>query len=279
MKKRILIALTIALAMGAQAENYENPSEFTNPYEARYLTVGYGKFEYWFLSRDGMGRYPTFGDVNKVRPKIGNGKNKETSLCIGYDFRKSSIKNKQGRMVRISHEESSGLDYELCIWGYYGNNEHFIGGFNPKFPRQGLVCLFKQEHFQNHKENFNIKLDTCNSVYLVIEFVCKEKGFYYFSDIDIAFYRYPFKKKDCVFNEKYFYDEYPMYPVDTATSIDEIELNTYVSNGVFYTNEPTSVCIYNMTGVLINVTTLDLTNLKSGVYIAKVNNKTIKFVR
>lgn len=71
---------------------------------------------------------------------------------------------------------------------------------------------------------------------------------------------------------------------ETITSItNTMESNIYVSNNVLHTDEPSSVYIFNAGGILVktenNTTSVDLSDLKKGVYIAKVNEKTIKFVR
>ncbi|MBR2195466.1 MAG: T9SS type A sorting domain-containing protein [Salinivirgaceae bacterium] len=62
-----------------------------------------------------------------------------------------------------------------------------------------------------------------------------------------------------------------------------MESNTYVSNNVLHTDEPSSVYIFNAGGILVktenNTTSVDLSDLKKGVYIAKVNGAPIKFVR
>ena len=71
---------------------------------------------------------------------------------------------------------------------------------------------------------------------------------------------------------------------DIRTSIaDNMESNAYVSNNVLYTDEPSNVSVFSAGGVLVkaehNTTSVDMSDLKKGVYIARVNDKTIKFVR
>ena len=67
-------------------------------------------------------------------------------------------------------------------------------------------------------------------------------------------------------------------------AVEEVAaINAYVANGVLYASEAVDVVIYNISGVAVkvakNVTTLNVADLKSGLYIAKVGNKAIKFVK
>lgn len=70
---------------------------------------------------------------------------------------------------------------------------------------------------------------------------------------------------------------------DITTTINDMESNIYVSNNVLHTDEPSNVYIFNAGGILVktenNTTSVDLSDLKKGVYIAKVNGAPIKFVR
>lgn len=70
---------------------------------------------------------------------------------------------------------------------------------------------------------------------------------------------------------------------ETPTTINDMESNTYVSNNILHTDEPSSVYVFNAGGILVktenNTTSVDLSDLKKGVYIAKVNGAPIKFVR
>lgn len=60
-------------------------------------------------------------------------------------------------------------------------------------------------------------------------------------------------------------------------------INAYVAGNVLYTSEPANVVIYNINGVAVkaakNVTTLNVADLKSGLYLAKVGNRVVKFVK
>ena len=68
-----------------------------------------------------------------------------------------------------------------------------------------------------------------------------------------------------------------------VTEVAAATINAYVANGVLYASAATDVVIYNISGVAVkaakNVTTLNVADLKSGLYIAKVGNKAIKFVK
>ena len=68
-----------------------------------------------------------------------------------------------------------------------------------------------------------------------------------------------------------------------VTAINGEIAQTYYSNGVLRTAGTYDVNVYNASGVLVkaahNVSELDLSELKSGLYIARVNGETIKFVK
>ena len=80
---------------------------------------------------------------------------------------------------------------------------------------------------------------------------------------------------------KYFTEVNATTPI---TAVEEVAaINAYVADGVLYASEAVDVVIYNISGVAVkvakNVTTLNVADLKSGLYIAKVGNKAIKFVK
>lgn len=60
-------------------------------------------------------------------------------------------------------------------------------------------------------------------------------------------------------------------------------INAFVAGDVLYTSEAANVVVYNINGVAVlsanNATSLDLANLKAGLYIAKVGDKAIKFAK
>lgn len=60
-------------------------------------------------------------------------------------------------------------------------------------------------------------------------------------------------------------------------------INAYVAGNVLYISEASDVVIYNINGVAVkaakNVTTLNVADLKSGLYLAKVGNRVVKFVK
>ncbi len=66
--------------------------------------------------------------------------------------------------------------------------------------------------------------------------------------------------------------------VNEAAAID-----VYVAGDVLFASEAVNVLIYNINGVAVksakNVTSLNVSDLRSGLYIAKVGNKTVKFVK
>ena len=72
--------------------------------------------------------------------------------------------------------------------------------------------------------------------------------------------------------------------VEPPVSVNEAAaINVYVAREVLYASEAADVVIYNINGVAVKsakkVTSLNVSDLRSGLYIAKVGNKTIKFVK
>lgn len=71
----------------------------------------------------------------------------------------------------------------------------------------------------------------------------------------------------------------PVTPaINEATAI-----KAYFAGNVLYASEATDMVIYNINGVAVksvkNAASLNVSDLKSGLYIAKVGNKTVKFVK
>ena len=60
-------------------------------------------------------------------------------------------------------------------------------------------------------------------------------------------------------------------------------IKAYVANDVLYASEAADVVVYNINGVAVkaakNVTSLNVADLKAGLYIAKFGNATVKFVK
>ena len=69
----------------------------------------------------------------------------------------------------------------------------------------------------------------------------------------------------------------------TSAVADVAAMKAYVANDVIYASEAADVVVYNINGVAVkaakNVTTLNVADLKAGLYIAKVGNATVKFVK
>lgn len=71
---------------------------------------------------------------------------------------------------------------------------------------------------------------------------------------------------------------------DDNTAVAEVAaINVYVAGDVLFASEAADVTIFNINGVAVkaakNVTSLNVSDLRSGLYIAKVGNKTVKFVK
>jgi hypothetical protein len=74
--------------------------------------------------------------------------------------------------------------------------------------------------------------------------------------------------------------EYFMAPTAIA---EDAAVTAYVANDVIFASEAADVVVYNINGVAVksakNVTSLSVADLKAGLYIAKVGNATVKFVK
>lgn len=71
---------------------------------------------------------------------------------------------------------------------------------------------------------------------------------------------------------------------DKGTAIaEEAAVNAFVANDVLYVSEASDVVIFNVNGVAVksakNANSVNVSDLKAGLYIAKVGNNTIKFVK
>lgn len=71
---------------------------------------------------------------------------------------------------------------------------------------------------------------------------------------------------------------------DVETSINENTMeNIYIVNNTLITDTPSNISIFAVNGTLVktehNTSMVDISGLKEGLYIAKVNEKTFKFVR
>jgi hypothetical protein len=71
---------------------------------------------------------------------------------------------------------------------------------------------------------------------------------------------------------------------DTRTSVNEDAMeNIYIVNNTLITDTPSNISIFAVNGTLVktehNTSMVDISGLKEGLYIAKVNEKTFKFVR
>ena len=69
-----------------------------------------------------------------------------------------------------------------------------------------------------------------------------------------------------------------------TTAVSETAaMKAYVANDVLYASEAADVVVYNINGVAVksakNVTSLNVADLKAGLYIAKFGNATVKFVK
>jgi hypothetical protein len=96
------------------------------------------------------------------------------------------------------------------------------------------------------------------------------EGAFFFKNMDVTF------NKDVV---KFFEDK----AADNTAIAEEAAVKAYVANNVIFASEAADVVVYNINGVAVksakNVTSLNVADLKAGLYIAKVGNTTVKFVK
>ena len=77
---------------------------------------------------------------------------------------------------------------------------------------------------------------------------------------------------------------FAQYFMASNTAVAETAaIKAYVANDVLYASEAADVVVYNINGVAVkaakNVTSLNVADLKAGLYIAKFGNATVKFVK
>ena len=332
MKKRILIALAVALATGAQAQ----VDEWVNPLKDLCEKVkDYGVFDYvqkesdmelgkWYLTNSkNKDKYPTVVNYNNEMFVRING---DDSYHFAIILRKPDCLNKISIKYNAIHfndngekTENSCVEASVTFFNKDFNNldssEVFKEAFSPFGLESGTIYFYEKGYNANgefvslacYKDYVRFRLELCSSNHKY-----NAGGYCLINNIEIKFEDYNstiskkyFYEPYCIdiynnlditcFSEeydKYLCEKYPdlpkLYPdkygyLTTSTNDSEVESGIYVSNNVLYTGEPSSVCIYNTCGVIVkkeyNVTTLDLSDLKKGVYIAKVNGAPIRFVR
>ena len=77
---------------------------------------------------------------------------------------------------------------------------------------------------------------------------------------------------------------FAQYFMEPTSGVSETAaMKAYVANDVLYASEAADVVVYNINGVAVkaakNVTSLNVADLKAGLYIAKFGNATVKFVK
>ncbi len=283
-----------ALAMGAQAQG--GSTEWYNPFEkegAYNYVSGFSEQKYntWFINprwEDDTDLYPCLEQksgktVLRVTNNVLNFFLKIDDLlntqkcCFAWFTFSTNVKifDKKGNEVTPDFSWNIGATKFENPYEYFNNQCSLSELETPSFRGSSIntgECQFEISHSQ---ESIGYK-------FIFIKIYCSNDYYYYFDNMQIVLEQGTYKgNKKEVFNERYFYEP---YVIDTHTAItNTLESSAYVSNNVLYTDEPSNVCIYNTCGVIVkkehNVTTLDLSDLKKGVYIAKVNDKTILFVK
>jgi len=301
MKKSILIVLAVALATGAQAQ----VDEWVNPFK------DYGAYDYvqkqskhnygeWFLKTSYLdttkrNKYPTLVNYNN-----------ETFVKMSDSYYAIAIVFNKPYYV---DEHNINVDLKYNAIHLNGNGEKTNMDFlnaSIYFIKENVKeedIYNKIEYCYKYKSNLNSSANgalvtasgsDCEYICIVLSGTNISKdGYCLINNIEITIRDNeddkPNHKSFCkYFYEPYYMDEegniqYRNNNQETPTSINDMESNTYVSNNVLHTDEPSSVYVFNAGGILVktenNTTSVDLSDLKKGVYIAKVNEKTIKFVR
>lgn len=292
MKKTLLIASVVALAIGAQAQ----VDEWVNPFEK------WGKYDYvqnesdqefgkWYLEG---GKYPTLVEYeDSTRIKFEGCK----YFSIVFDLNDFNFPEncKCNLNIKFHFISKDVCNFDVYIRNYKENENPFGETFNfdsynnSHKESYGKDVIFNESFLVKGYMSYNKDFR-----YVRISIFCEDYTDFYISHITITGTNgYKNKEESQNYREynkfKYFYEPFFFKDLEgyqkpeITTSINTMESNTYVSNNVLYTNEPSSVYIFNASGILVktenNTTSVDLSDLKKGVYIAKVNGTPIRFVR
>lgn len=292
MKKTLLIASVVVMAMGAQAQ----VDEWVNPFEK------WGKYDYvqnesdqefgkWYLEG---GKYPTlaeYEDSTRIKFKSDD----KIKFSIVFDLNDFNFPPKTNlRALNIKFHlfyvtESGTRGKFILSVKKYKENEN---PFGKEFTHDNNNSFIKELFGTNRTFNEKVSLVEEDFRYVRITITGENKyGDIYLSHIKITGTNGMLNANYREYNEfQYFYEPFFFSDLEgyqkpeLTTSINnDMESNTYVSNNVLYTDEPSSVYIFNAGGILVktenNTTSVDLSDLKKGVYIAKVNGAPIRFVR
>ena len=304
MKKTLFIASLIALAMGAQAQ----VDEWINPFEK------WGKYDYvqnesnqefgkWFLEG---GKYPTLAEYeDSTRIKFKSDDKIKFSIVFDLnDFNFPPKTNLRALNIKfhLFYVTKSGTQgkFSLSVKEYEENENPFDESFdfkNIKSHYEDFHFSYDNYYFKElfgKNRIFNEKIYPLKENYRYVRITIGGKqygGDIYLSHIKITGTNGQLNANLREYNNfKYFYEPFFFSDLEgyqkpeLTTSINNtMESNIYVSNDVLHTDEPSSVSIFNASGILVktehNTDEVNLSDLKKGVYIAKVNEKTIKFVR
>lgn len=284
------------MAMGAQAQVYKQDFVYESPFEK------YGIYDYvqtqndnelgkWFMiDREGGNKYPVLENHNDtVRIKIHSVFCFAIVLDISNVFPSKNDNNEINIRFKINHNNGEFFKNHISIYTFE-KNENLVRDlpFDKGTYKVSEDIKINGQYYSCEK----IKIEK-NENFILISISGGMGGSFYLSDVEITGtngLEKDNKKYKEYFKYQYFHETYLFSELENnnnnqeiPTSINTMESNTYVSNNVLYTDEPSSVYIFNAGGILVktenNTTSVDLSDLKKGVYIAKVNEKTIKFVR
>ena len=327
MKKTLLIASVVAMAMGAwgQVDEWYNPFEELGAYNYVQKQSD-GEIGKWFLSGENANdKYPILveknnktylgvesgdkeyidndihlsilidvrkfpkGDNNNLNIKFHiNSINRETMQFFHTkEFKNIDLikKIKDIKWICEDYGIGQGYDYDVDFdvnvndssnyvrmqisssTDFYINNIEITGNNNESQGTSSYKEYFKYEYFNESYTMESLKNTKPNAYNFFENYVQECNNNYTFRYLSY---------KDIIEGDN-------GTLLTTSINNNDMESNTYVSNNILYTDEPSSVYIFNTSGILVktenNTTSVDLSTLKKGVYIAKVNEKTIKFVR
>ena len=152
---------------------------------------------------------------------------------------------------------------QLYIEEFDGAAEDFAGGLLTR-----NVQFFPTAEWAHFSMKGTLGRHACDSVDLEFEFG-RVPGTYSVKNFQFIVKGTPFAQ--------YFMADAPSAVAETAA------IKAYVANDVLYASEAADVVVYNINGVAVkaakNVTSLNVADLKAGLYIAKFGNATVKFVK
>lgn len=160
-----------------------------------------------------------------------------------------------------------------------------------KWKIQNMINQLTIEEYTDQPDDFNPGVLTRNVHFFPTEdwetFSMKGKlGNHAADSVDLEFEfgkmagAFDIKNFQFIVDGKVFYEAF----MEAGAAVNEAAaVQAFVANDVIFASEAADVVVYNINGVAVksakNVTLLNVADLKAGLYIAKVGNATVKFVK